>query len=324
MNEELVTCGFTTFNSEDTIIRALESALNQDYKNIEFLIVDDCSRDLTLDKLNYFLCEKDISYKIIRHTSNLGVAQARNTLLKNANGEFLAFFDSDDISKKNRLTEQVAMIKNFEKDSIYKNQSIFSSPLCYSDRIIIFEDKSKLYCNAMVLNKKDYQYKELNIGALLFCNSFPKNSRSGSTATCMLCARTSTLNYLKGFNPTLRRYEDLDLTIRALKKDIPISTIKRPLVMQYFLKKEYKENEFLYEKKLLNIHRKWLVNKGLYEFAINFVNLRISFFKFKIYDSFYYAFLLIITKPYLFIGRIFSSLNTIFFTMKLNLIKKIR
>ena len=96
MKEELVTCGFTTFNSEDTILRALESAMNQDYKNIEFLVVDDCSEDSTLEKLDNFFSKKDVSYKIIRHTSNLGVAQARNTLLKNTNGEFLAFFDGDD------------------------------------------------------------------------------------------------------------------------------------------------------------------------------------------------------------------------------------
>tara|TARA_B100000941_G_C28479324_1_gene541153 strand:+ start:503 stop:1477 length:975 start_codon:yes stop_codon:yes gene_type:complete len=322
MKEELVTCGFTTFNSEDTILRALESAMNQDYKNIEFLVVDDCSEDSTLEKLDNFFSKKDVSYKIIRHTSNLGVAQARNTLLKNTNGEFLAFFDGDDMSKNNRLTEQVLTIKKFEKDSIYKKQSLVSSPLCYSDRLIIFDDNSKLYCNAMFLNEKDYQYKELNIGALLFCNPFPKNSRTGSTATCMLCARTSTLNHLKGFNPNLRRYEDLDLTIRALKNDIPISTIKKPLVIQYYSKKEYKQNEFLYEIKLLNEHRKWLLDMGLYEFAINFINFRKNIFKFKIFNSFYYAYLLIINKPYLFIRKLFSSLDTIFFTIKLSLIKK--
>ena len=40
----LVTCGFTTFNSENTIERALLSAIQQDYKNIELLIVDDIHR----------------------------------------------------------------------------------------------------------------------------------------------------------------------------------------------------------------------------------------------------------------------------------------
>ena len=48
MNNNLVTIGFTTYNSQDTIVRALSSALNQDYENIELLIVDDNSSDLTL------------------------------------------------------------------------------------------------------------------------------------------------------------------------------------------------------------------------------------------------------------------------------------
>ena len=99
MDTSLVTCCFTTFNSEDTISRALDSALNQDYKNIEFLIVDDCSEDSTVDKIYNYFKGKDISYKIIKHNSNLGVAEARNTVLKNTNGVFLAFFDSDDYSK---------------------------------------------------------------------------------------------------------------------------------------------------------------------------------------------------------------------------------
>ena len=99
------------------------------------------------------------------------------------------------ITVNNRLTEQLSAIKKYEEELINKNQSLIYSPLCYSDRIIIFEDNSNLYCQAMVIYEKNYQYNELIIGALLSCNSFPKNSRTGSTATCMLCARTSTLNY---------------------------------------------------------------------------------------------------------------------------------
>ncbi len=322
MKEELVTCGFTTFNSEDTILRALDSALNQNYKNIEILIVDDCSEDLTLEKTNNFLKRKDISYKIIKHSFNLGVAEARNTLLKNSNGAFIAFFDSDDFSETNRLTEQVSAIKNYEKRFMDQNQSLICSPLCYSDRIIIFEDNSKLYCNAMAINKREFHDNDLFIGALLSCNSFPRDSRTGSTATCMLCARTGTLNYLNGFNPILRRYEDLDLTIRALKNDVPITTIKEPLVIQYFLKKKYKENEYLYEIELINEHKKWLLQRDLYEFAIYFVNFKKNMLKLKIFNSIYYGFLLLIKNPYLLICRIISSFRTIFFTIKSNLKKQ--
>ena len=59
MEMPLVTCGFTTFNSENTIEKALNSALKQDYKNIEILIVDDNSVDLTVEKIYSFLSQKN-------------------------------------------------------------------------------------------------------------------------------------------------------------------------------------------------------------------------------------------------------------------------
>ena len=58
MEMPLVTCGFTTFNSESTIEKALTSAINQDYKNIEILIVDDNSIDLTVEHIYKFLSPK--------------------------------------------------------------------------------------------------------------------------------------------------------------------------------------------------------------------------------------------------------------------------
>ena len=86
METPLVTCGFTTYNSENTIKRALTSALKQDYKNIEILIVDDNSEDLTIEMINLFFKNKSVQFQLIKHNSNLGVAQARNTIVNNANG----------------------------------------------------------------------------------------------------------------------------------------------------------------------------------------------------------------------------------------------
>ena len=57
-DKSLVTCAFTSFNAEDTIEKALDSAINQTYKNIEILVVDDHSTDDTLVKI------KKISKKI--------------------------------------------------------------------------------------------------------------------------------------------------------------------------------------------------------------------------------------------------------------------
>ena len=177
-----------------------------------------------LENIYEFLSQKKINFRVIKHNCNLGVAQARNTLLSNANGEFLAFFDSDDYSIENRISEQLNHILLYEKNNFDKIEKYKISPLCYSDREIIFKNK-RVYCKAMNISEHDYKYKEQIIGSLLFCDPFPNFSETGSTATCMLCARTDVLKNLGGFNPVLRRYEDLDLAIKAIINNIPICKI---------------------------------------------------------------------------------------------------
>ncbi len=322
MSSILVTCGFTSFNSEETITIALNSALEQDYKNIEILIVDDNSSDSTINKIHAFFSQKEINYRVIKHSVNLGVAEARNSLIKNAKGEFLAFFDSDDISYSNRISLQVSRIKEFEVQHLEKNSPKYFSPLCYSDREIFFENKSKIYCKAMNINIVDYiKFREQIISSLLFCNSFPKNSETGSTATCMLCARIKTLKALNGFNSVLRRYEDLDLTIRAIMQKIPICKINKSLVKQYYKNREYKKNEYRYEMRLIYVHRNWLRKKRLYKIAYCFVILKKSILNFKIRKSLYYFFISFIHNPSILFKRIISSFNTLFFTIKIKIIK---
>ncbi len=321
METPLVTCGFTTFNSENTIKKALTSALKQDYKNIEILIVDDNSIDLTVANIYSLLSTKNISFKVIRHNSNLGVAQARNTLLKYAKGEFLAFFDSDDYSLENRISEQLNHILIYEKNNFNKVKNTFS-PLCYCDREIIFNSNKKIYCKAMKISKTDYECREKIIGSLLFCYPFPNSSETGSTATCMLLARTEVLRILKGFNPILRRYEDLDLAIKAVMNNIPISKINKSLVKQYYKDANYKKNEFRYEIRLINQYKQWLRKRGLYKFAFYFINLKNNFFNLNLKNFIYYLFLIVIENPVLFCKRIISSLNTFLFSLRIKVIKQ--
>jgi len=317
----LVTCGFTTFNSEKTIKKALTSALKQNYKNIEILIVDDYSLDSTLKNIYSLLSTKKINYRVIKHNSNLGVAQARNTLLKNAKGEFLAFFDSDDYSHENRISEQLNHILIYEQNNFNKIEKYTFSPLCYCDREIIFNKNKKIYCKAMKISKNDQKYKEQIIGSLLFCYPFPNFSETGSTATCMLLARTEVLKILKGFNPVLRRYEDLDLAIKAVINNIPITKINKSLVMQYYKEASYKKYEYRYEIRLIYQYKKWLNQRGLYRFAFYFVNLKNNLLNLNLKNFVYYLCLIIFENPFLFFKRIRSAFNTFLFTLKMKVLK---
>jgi glycosyltransferase involved in cell wall biosynthesis len=85
-------------------MKAIESVLNQSYKNFELIIVDDGSTDNTKENLDLLIQENKIKY--IRQ-NNSGVASARNLGIKNSSGDYIAFLDSDDEWVPNKLQKQV-------------------------------------------------------------------------------------------------------------------------------------------------------------------------------------------------------------------------
>ena len=89
---ELITVIINVYNGERFIAKCLESIINQTYKKLEILIINDGSTDNTLK-----ICEqyKDERIKIIT-TENLGLSLSRNIGIENAQGEYLYFVDSDD------------------------------------------------------------------------------------------------------------------------------------------------------------------------------------------------------------------------------------
>ena len=94
-----VTIGMPVYNVERYIKASLLSALEQDFGNIEILIVDDCGTDSSM-KIIQLLKDshpKGDSIRIVHHESNKGVGAARNTILHEARGKYILFLDSDDI-----------------------------------------------------------------------------------------------------------------------------------------------------------------------------------------------------------------------------------
>ena len=95
MISALVSVIIPTYNREKFLPYALGSVKNQTYKDWELIIVDDGSTDNTEKVCKEFAKTIDQPVKYI-YQENQGVAGARNTGLKHAQGEFIAFLDSDD------------------------------------------------------------------------------------------------------------------------------------------------------------------------------------------------------------------------------------
>lgn len=94
MEENLLSIIIPVFNVESYIEQCVDSVLNQTYRNIEVLLIDDGSTDSSGEICDRF-AEKDSRVKVI-HQSNRGAAAARNVGIANAKGEYAAFVDSDD------------------------------------------------------------------------------------------------------------------------------------------------------------------------------------------------------------------------------------
>ena len=307
----LITCAFSTYNSSKTIKKAVKSALNQNYKNIEILIVDDCSQDNTL-KILEKLKEKYSVMRIYKNRKNLGIGAVRNRLIKKALGEYICFFDDDDVSMKNRIKEQLKIINRYEKEN---KIDINFSPLCYSNRIIFYTNQKNIECKPIFIDVLKSCSKRSAI-ALLSGDILPKYATSGSTATCTLFARKSTFLKLSGFNRSLRRYEDLDIAIRALKDNLSLINSKKILVYQYYTNTQDKYNSEAYEIALIKMHSKFLSQNGRYKFSINYAKMKHAILQKNIKFFIKSFFKLMFHNPLLLTKKLFASYNTFLFSFK--------
>lgn len=117
----LVSIIMPSYNTMDYIAETIESVINQSYSNWELIIVDDCSTDKTDDVVKPFLGDKRIRY--IKNETNSGAAVSRNRALREAKGKWIAFLDSDDLWKPEKLEKQIDFMKSHDYHFSYTNYS---------------------------------------------------------------------------------------------------------------------------------------------------------------------------------------------------------
>ena len=176
-----------TFNRGHMIHLAIESVLNQTYKDWELIIVDDGSTDDTKDVIAEFI-EKDNKIRYL-HQKNKEGSAARNKGIKEAKGHWICFLDSDDIYHTNHLEEFKNLIN--QKDS---KRGLYFSGLSYGKYSEDFEE---------------YDLTHKNNIEFIFLNTI---------GTPRACIHKSIL--LKHqFNEKIRIGEDRELWVRILKKN---------------------------------------------------------------------------------------------------------
>ena len=110
----LVSIVIPLYNSKDDIWGCLESIRNQIYKNYEIVIVDDGSTDNSVIIVEEYIREHSDMRILLLRQENSGPSKARNNGIANSKGEIIAFIDSDDEWKTNKLSSIVSLFNNNE------------------------------------------------------------------------------------------------------------------------------------------------------------------------------------------------------------------
>ncbi len=201
----MVTVIIPVFNREDTISRAVNSVLQQKYKNIEVIIVDDCSNDSTVNVVKDF---RDPRVKLICLPQNHGANYARNRGIENAKGTYIAFQDSDDEWLKGKLDKQIKYMTN--------------NNLAASFCPYILCDGEQRQIIPLDFENRDLYTKQLK----------EKLKRGNVVGTPTLVVKKDVFSQIGMFDEKMTRLQDYEFVLRFIKK-YSLGYIAEPLVKAY-------------------------------------------------------------------------------------------
>lgn len=118
--KSLVSVVIPNHNGALFLLEAITSAIEQDYPNIQVIVVDDGSSDNSLELLEVYKGKVEVIC-----AENFGAASARNLGIMAAKGDYIAFLDSDDIWERNKLSLQLKLMETKQLDLVYCNGKEF-------------------------------------------------------------------------------------------------------------------------------------------------------------------------------------------------------
>jgi glycosyltransferase involved in cell wall biosynthesis len=215
------------YNVEHFISETIQSVINQTVTNWEMIIVDDGSSDNTRIIIQDFTAI-DNRIKLLKHSQNLGTGIARNTGIKFATGNFIAFLDADDVWKPHKLETQLTFMKAHK------------IPISYSSYELIDEQSNAL--NKMILALPRITYNKQ-----LKCNYI-------GNLTGLYNADVLGKLYL----PEIAKRQDWVMWLNAIKKGGEARGIKEPLAKYRIRKNAISSNKVGLLKHNYNVYRKEL------------------------------------------------------------------
>ena len=256
------------YNKSQFVAETIKSIKEQTYDNWEAIIIDDCSSDNSVDII-VGLTSNDNKFKLKVNLSNQGANYSRNVGIKEAKGDFIVFLDSDDILSKDCLKNRI----NFFRESSNIDYAVF----CMGSFNDVIGDNTFLWNNF-----------HGNLLKRFLSHDLP-------WALPSLLWKKSSLEKLNGFDESFKRYQDVELHIRALLNEnlnYAIDKSNRPdcyyrisherFGKDYFRFIQIKKNGVLH---FISSFESYLKNIGSLK---NIKYLKLTFFQFLTDLFFYY------------------------------------
>ena len=253
------------YNVEKYLVKCLDSIINQTYKDIEIILVDDGSTDNSGKICDKYALKDERIYVI--HNSNSGVSHARNCGINKAKGEYILFIDSDDFIDKNYVQELIGLTRKENYDLVMCSEYDYfiinncirirkiSLPLTgifrydyYKLKNIIEPPYLKLY-KRNIINKFNIRFKE----DISYCEDQIFN-----------------MEYFKHVNKYA--FINKPLYYHIHEKNNSLGKIKNKINMEATIKKIRIEIDFLNEMDIFNKNE--LLSEHIFNLILDFLNLK--------------------------------------------------
>lgn len=242
----LVSVVMSVFNDDQYVRRAIESILNQTLKNIEFIIINDASKDDSLKTIRSYV-RKDKRIKLINNTKELRLAPSLNLGVSHAKADFIARMDPDDISLPERLELQYHyLMKNPKIAVVGTNLSI------------VDENKKEIWV-------RDYPTKSKDLKRIML--------RYAPFAHPSVMFRKNIFEEFGGYDPAMKLCEDIDFWFKIGSKydlgNIPKRLVQYTLSEKSGTHRNIRKTELLGFKIKLNAVIKYGYKPTLYDIFYN-------------------------------------------------------
>lgn len=223
-----------TYNRTAFLRRAIESVLRQTYEDFDIIVVDDASREDVQGIINDF---HDSRIRLIRHEVSTGEAGARNTGIRNSQGEYMAFLDDDDEWLPEKLALQVAILETSSK----RVGGVYTGYIAVN-----FAEQQVLY--RKVPSKRGDIYRDLL-----------RRNVIGTPSTVLI--RRACIEKAGLFDGSIFYGIDCDLYLR-IAKHFHFEYVEAPLVKYYIHNERITNNPEIVSKGLEAMSRKYADERG--------------------------------------------------------------